>query len=99
MNTPEDRLRADFDRAVERVYSEEGIPMFLVCEDLTSSQSAEQPEAAVLAQLNPELASAFQNDAGIWQNIRPDAPVSDVCRIVEVLARRDFGEGGAEETP
>ncbi len=95
--TPEDRLRADFDRATERVYPEEGIPMFLVCEDLAPNESSGEAAPFTLTSLNEDLASAFRRDAEAWPRIQPGAPAADACKIVEVLADRDFGAGRAEK--
>ena len=93
MHKSEDRLRIDLDRLAERVYSEEGIAMFLACEDLTSDQTEGDPVFTLKA-INKNLASAIQRDASALQRIRPDAPLTDAAKIVEMLADRDFAAGG-----
>ncbi len=99
MENPGDRLRADLERLAGRVYSEEGIPMFLACEDLASGIDAGQSAAVTLTPLNEDLASAFSRDASVWQGLRPAAPVTDVGKIVEVLAVRNFGASATEQNP
>jgi hypothetical protein len=78
-------LAADLDRLSGRQYSEEGIPMFLACENLAPNGKSDEPTA-----LKQDLAVAFRQEVDDWQRIHPDAPVTDVAKIVEVLADRDF---------
>ena len=78
-----------------RVYSEEGVAMFLACENLatvgTSPDEAPAPSA-----LNQKVASGFQRYAREWQHSHPDAVVGDVAKILEVIADKDFSDGGRE---
>jgi hypothetical protein len=94
---PVERLRADLERLSGRVYSEEGIPMFLACEDLAADQTSPHAPFKATA-LNRDLASAFRRDSDAWLRIHPEAPVAEVAKILEVLADRDFASGGAEKT-
>ena len=88
----DDRLRKDIARLAPREYSEEGIPVFLACEDLAANK-----RSARLAPLNATIASEFRRNAAAWQRIRPEAPDSDVSKLIEVLADRDFANGGQEQ--
>ncbi len=94
VNAFDERLRADLARLKTRVYSEEGIPMFLVCENLALKTASQASAAAPSPTVNKTLASAFRRYADAWQRIRPDAPASDVAKLVEALADRDFANGG-----
>ncbi len=97
VNTVDDAMRADLARLGGHAYSEEGIPMFLACENLAASQTS--PDRALLpSALNKKVASAFHRYAAEWQRIHPEAPATDVAKIVELLADRDFAEGGTERS-
>jgi hypothetical protein len=92
----EDRLRRDLASRSQRINSEEGIAMFLACEDLVPDTSHEPAKVALTA-MNTSLASAFERNADAWQRMHPDAQYGDVAQIVEVLAYRDFTNGEAAE--
>ncbi len=93
----DDSLSADLARLQGRVYSEEGIPMFLACENLAASHTPPEHEPFPSA-LNKKVASAFHRYAAEWQHIHPNAPATDVAKIVELLADRDFAAGGKESS-
>ena len=97
-DTRDDRLSADLKRLDARIYSEEGIPMFLACENLGPNQTSPERVPVPPTPLNEKVASAFHQYSAQWQHSRPDAPVTDVAKIVELLAYRDFAAGGAEKT-
>ncbi len=63
--------------------------MFLACENLALP-------AMTRPALNESLVSAFRRDADAWLRIWPDSPGTEMCRLIEVLADRDFTSGGAE---
>jgi hypothetical protein len=88
----DDRLRKDIARLGPREYSEEGIPVFLACENLAASKNA----SVKLTAFNAALAAEFRKNAAAWQRIKPDAPDADVAKLIEVLAERDFSNGGKE---
>ena len=94
----DDSLSAALNRLGARVYSEEGIPMFLACENLGPNQTSPARAPVPPTPLNETVASAFHRYADEWQHTRPDAPVTDVAKIVELLAYRDFAAGGAEKS-
>ena len=87
------RLRKDLSRLAGRVYSEEGIPMLLACENLVPSQSSFVPTA-----LNKNLSSAFIRDTNTYEHMNPDASAADIAKIIEMLADRDFSAGGIENS-
>ena len=91
----DERLRKDLARLAPREYSEEGIPVFLACEDLVTEKTT--PNAArTLTPFNAALAADFRKNAEAWQRIHPEPPNADVAKIIEVLADRDFADGGKE---
>ena len=92
----EDRLRRDLARRSQRINSEEGIAMFLACEDLVPARSSHQPGVALTA-TNTAFASAFQRNSEAWLHMHPDAQYKDVAQIIEVLAYRDFTNGEQAE--
>ena len=88
------RLREDLARLAPREYSEEGIPVFLACEDLVVRTTPRS--AAAIAPLNAALVADFRKNVEAWQRLHPDAPSTDVAKVIEVLADRDFARGGKE---
>ena len=90
----DDLLRKDLARLAPREYSEEGIPVFLACEDLVANK-----RSAKLSPLNAAISSRFRRNAVAWDRIRRDAPASDISKLIEVLADRDFANGGKEKEP
>ena len=91
-STYEAQLQADMTMLAKRVYSEEGIPMILTCEDLT----AKTPVAPASKAMNNLVAPAFQKCVDAWKQLHPDAPVGDVAKLLELLAYRDFVGGGKD---
>ena len=87
------RLREDLARLAPRAYSEEGIPVFLACEDLAPGRTSRQP-AATLTRFNAAFAADLRKNAEAWQRIHPDATDADIGKLIEVLADRDFAGGG-----
>ncbi len=91
-STYETQLQADMTRLATRVYSEEGIPMILACEDLT----AKKPVVPASTAMNAAVAPAFQKCVEAWAHLHPSAPVGDVAKLVELLSYRDFAGGGKD---
>jgi hypothetical protein len=77
------------------VYSEEGIPMFLACENTAAAPASSAAERTP-SDLNRKVSSAFERYTHAWQHAHPHAPASDVAKVVELLAGRDFASGGLE---
>ena len=71
--------------------------MFLACENLSPNHTLLAPLAPPSV-LNKKVASAFQRYVDEWQHLHPEAPASDVAKIVEVLADQDFSKGGTERS-
>ncbi len=89
----DDRLRQDL--ASPTAYSEEGVPVFLACEDLVSGKNSPKANAALTA-FNATLASELRKTSESWKRIHLNAPEGDVAKVIEVLAHRDFDHGGME---
>ena len=88
----------ELDRLSKRVYSEEGIPMFLVCENVAGKGGGATNNAPADKDLNRIVAPAFRRYAAEWERMHPNASSADVAKIVEFLADRDFAQGGKEKT-
>jgi len=88
-------VNTDLAQIGSRVYSEEGVAMFLACENLATVGNLPD-EAPAPSALNQKVASAFQRYTREWQRLHPDAPVGDVAKILEVIADKDFSGGGRE---
>lgn len=87
----------DVARLASRTYSEEGVPMFLACENLAVTNTS-TVSASPLSDLNRKLIAAFQRYVGEWRRVHPRAHASDVAKIVEFLADQDFSSGGVENS-
>lgn len=85
-STQAEELLRELGRSGARAYSEEGIPMFLVGENLAADAVPTPP-----AGLNLQLAADFRAHAGLLAQVRPNAVPGDVAKLVEWLAERDFG--------
>lgn len=88
----EDAIREDLARMGSHEYSDEGIPVFLACVDLTASR-ADRP-APARSELGRRIAADLRRYGDAWLHLHPDAPVTDVSKVIEVLAERDFARGG-----
>ena len=95
-NSGQDIMNSELDRLGKHTYSDEGIPMFLACENLGAARSS--AASASPTDLNRKVGSAFHQYAAEWHHRHPKAPASDVAKIVEVLASRDFRDGGLEHS-
>lgn len=82
-----DQLFADMKRLGERVYPEEGIPMFLVAEDMSGSPV---DTADVSSPSGVLLASAFAQIISGLRRRKPDLDAGDIASAVELLADRYF---------
>lgn len=83
------QLEQDLALLARRNYAEEGIPMFLVCENLASKDRASTrknsaPESVALAQ-------ELRRNADALILNQPNATEAEIPKILEVLAERDFG--------
>ena len=91
-------LEQDLARRSQRIDSEQGIPMFLVCEDLTGGGGSlgAGPDGPGEKRA---LAEAFQDTAEAFLQLQPDATEEDVPKVMEILAARDFGETDSRPMP
>jgi hypothetical protein len=82
------RLEKDLVLLGKRKYSEQGIPTFLVCENLAPGERLDGD--APLGE-GAALAEDFRQHTDLMFRMRPEVTKEDVARLVEVLADRDFG--------
>jgi len=82
------RLEEDLVLLGKRKYSEQGVPTFLVCENLAPRErldgNAPLGEGAALAE-------DFRRHTDLMFRLHPEVTKEDVARLVELLADRDFG--------
>lgn len=86
----EQALLRDLERAGSRAYSEEGIPVFLVGENLADGKPT-GGRGLVADPFRARLAADFARAAEALPRVRPPATTGDVGKLIEVLAERDFG--------
>lgn len=92
----EQSLRQDLARLGSREYSEEGVPVFLACEDLVAARTRRHaPPAPAWSQT---VASDLRINGEAWLRIFPNAPDTDISKLIELLADRDFGHGSRGRT-
>ena len=82
----EAKLKQDVERLAPRVYSDEGIPVFLACVDLHRPAGSR----AMLTHFNAELARDMRDNAAAWERLYPEAKPEDISKLIEILADRDF---------
>lgn len=90
---PADVLLAELDRLEARAYSEEGIPVFLACEDLAGKATG-APAGFKPGPMNAELAEAYRSYAALLPGLDRERTEYDAAELVELLAERDFNAGG-----
>lgn len=89
-----DQVLRDLTRLGSRVYSEEGIAVFLACENLARRPDGSAGALPAPTALNHSLATTFRKYAEVLPRVRPDVVEGDVAKLVELLADRDFTGGG-----
>ena len=82
-----DAFEADIVRLSRRIYSEVGVPMFLVPEDLTGGAAVAAPDPA-----GEELASLFEAVVAALEARNGPLSTTDIAQVIEVLADRHFLE-------
>ena len=95
----DDRLRKDIARLAPRADSEAGVPVILACENLVSHETSQKVNPVRLTTFNTALVSEFRQNAKAWERIQPNAPDTDVAKLIQILAYRDFADGGMERRP
>ena len=93
----DDALRADLARLGSPAYSDEGIPVFLSCANVAGERVG-APRAAVTP-FNETTAAEIHKNAEAWQRIFPNAPDTDISKLIEVLAERDFNRARSGDAP
>jgi hypothetical protein len=83
------QLERDLSLLARRNYAEEGIPMFLVGENLASKDRASTRQTSSLEGV--ALAQELRRDAAAFDLHQPNATEADVAKLLEVLAERNFG--------
>lgn len=84
-----DQLLLDLKRLEARTYSDEGVAVFLACENLAATSSSESSRPA--RSLNATLVADFHRLTQALPRVRSDLSGADVPKLVEVLAERNFG--------
>jgi len=93
-----DEVLKDLTRLGSRVYSEEGIAVFLACENLARRPDGTANALPAPTALNTSLAATFRKYAEVLPRVRPEVVEGDVAKLVELLADRDFTAGGTGVT-
>ncbi len=88
----ERHLREDLARLGERAYSDEGIPVFLACVNVAAANAHRAPVQPPL--FSQSIAAQLRANGAAWLHINPEAPATDISKLIEVLAERDFGRLG-----
>jgi hypothetical protein len=91
-------LDRELARLEKRMYSEQGIPMFLACDNLPRTESIEAVRTRALPSSGP-LVAAFRRYVEALPQVRTDATEVDVAKIVELLADQDIASGGTRYSP
>ena len=93
----EEALRADLARLGSPAYSDEGIPVFLSCANVAGERVG--APRATITPFNETLAAQIHNNAEAWQRMFPNAPDTDISKLIEVLAERDFNRARTGASP
>jgi hypothetical protein len=88
-------LEQDLARLDQRAYSEQGVPVFLVCEDLAREDltraASLRGKGFARGRESAALAEDFRRQTRLLEQIRPARTKADVAKLIEILADRDFG--------
>ena len=88
-------LKDDLDALGARQYSEEGVAVFLFCEDVIGAKTG-KPKAPP-NELSAGIVAGLRDNGRAWKHLFPAGPAGDVNRLVEVLAVRDFNRDRLEK--
>lgn len=83
-----EKLLDDMGQLGSRDYSQVGVPMFLIAEDLRTAQPATIDTSTQWR----EIAAQFARQAKLLSTHMPDLGPTDVARLVELLANRNLFE-------
>ena len=85
----DDRLRKELADMSVRADSEEGVPVMLALFDLAPGRHTQK-----LGGLSPAFAAELHRNAASWERVKPGATEADIGNLIQVLAARDFADGG-----
>jgi hypothetical protein len=85
-----DQLLQDLSRLAARDYSEEGVAVFLACENLAEMEHGKPTQAFVPSALNQQLSGDFNRYARMLPQLRPEVSEADIAALLELLAYRDL---------
>ncbi len=94
-----DQLLQDLSRLAARDYSEEGIAVFLACENLAAAKDKKTEPAFVPSALNEQLAGEFNRYVRLLPQLRPEVTEADLATLVELLADRNLVAASREFAP
>ena len=81
-------LKDDLNALGARQYSEEGVTVFLYCEDVVGEKT--RAPKVPPNELSATIAAGLRDNGPAWKHLFPVGPAGDVNKLVEVLAVRDF---------
>ncbi len=85
------RLERDLARLGQRTYSDQGIPVLLVGEDLAAvGVGARRARTVTGSAESTRLAREFHRLVGLMKRLRSERTDEDVPKLIEVLADRDL---------
>ena len=94
----DERLRRELAQLASNEDSEEGVPVILACINQVPDAQTRRPPPVHLTPFNVTLTAQMRQNAAAWQRIRPNAPASDVARLIQLLAYRDLSAGRLEQS-
>ena len=94
-----DQLLQGLSQLAARDYSEEGVAVFLACENLAGRRDGNPVQAFVPLALNAQLAEDFNRYARTLPHLRPEVSEADVAELIELLAYRDLASADSELVP
>lgn len=93
-------LERDLARLGQRTYSDQGIPVLLVGEDLApAGVGLNRARRVNVGAESTRLAREFHRLVGLMQRLRPERTEDDVPKLIEVLADRDLQAREQGRTP
>ena len=93
----DDRLRKEIAEQAARSTSEEGVAVLLACVNLVEDKSSGKVPPVAPTKLSTTIAAELRRDSAAWERIQPNAPASDIAKLIQMLAERDFAGGGTEK--
>lgn len=91
LGTPAEQLDCDLARLGKRTYSDQGIGVFLVCENRVGTK-ADSTRIQRRGNESRQLAAEFRRQVEVFKQLRPNRTDDDVPKLIEVLADRDLAK-------